>query len=353
MQLIAIDHPTEERTESREQLRLLDACLYELENANERDEIRVSPELAARLRLHVPSVVPRMLISEALDCVFQQQERYLLCDEHDDDPDDEAGEEAVRLPLRARLGCVWTDTCRPADPLDEPSARTLTELIRQASSQVCILLLEAHERRAYTALGYPTWEQYVRREFSLSRSRSYELLDQGRVILAVQVAAGLEVMPDISAYAVAQIKPHLDDVLDAVRVRARGIEGDEALAVVSNVVSEWRARVAPRRPPACEPWLAAGGSAPRVIDGGRVDYPRRPWGPDLPSLYGVVERLAAMPPASQLAPAVPECDADRLRDLETATGWLNDFTSAWRRRSASAARRLLTGVAEDVERRPA
>jgi hypothetical protein len=54
------------------------------------------------------------------------------------------------------------------------------------------LILEAHDRKAWQALGYPTWQQYVKKEFNLSRSRSYGLLDRARVqqtLLAAGVGA--------------------------------------------------------------------------------------------------------------------------------------------------------------------
>ena len=54
-------------------------------------------------------------------------------------------------------------------------------------------MLEAHDRRAWQALGYPTWEQYVKKEFNLSRSRSYQLLDRAKVTHAL-FAAGLDEM---------------------------------------------------------------------------------------------------------------------------------------------------------------
>jgi hypothetical protein len=37
-------------------------------------------------------------------------------------------------------------------------------------------------------LGYPTWQEYVQKEFNLSRSRSYQLLDRARVQQALSAA---------------------------------------------------------------------------------------------------------------------------------------------------------------------
>jgi hypothetical protein len=77
------------------------------------------------------------------------------------------------------------------------AARDLTRLIKgklegilDQVHEVHQPILEAHDRRAWQPLGYPTWEQHVKKEFNLSRSRSYQLLDRARVIQAL-FAAGL------------------------------------------------------------------------------------------------------------------------------------------------------------------
>src|SRR5215472_3935227 len=62
----------------RKRLRILDACLGCLEEANERDERRVSIAIASRVNPVVPSVIPGMSIRNAIDHVLQEQERHLL-----------------------------------------------------------------------------------------------------------------------------------------------------------------------------------------------------------------------------------------------------------------------------------
>jgi hypothetical protein len=42
-------------------------------------------------------------------------------------------------------------------------------------------LLEAHDRGAWLVLGYTTWEQYAKKEFHLSRKRSYQLAAGAKV----------------------------------------------------------------------------------------------------------------------------------------------------------------------------
>src|SRR5215471_17099877 len=179
-----------DRESRRWRLRLLDSCLHALEDAHEADHVTVPGQVAARVGDVVPAVRPGMLISEAINLVLYEQERYL----------DSQGLEGGLVP-------VVTEP-----PLDERGARELTERIKAATREVCLLLIEAHRRRAWQALGYVTWEDYVHGEFGLSRTRSYELLDQGRVIKALQAAAGISGIPAVSAYAAEQIKPFLGEV---------------------------------------------------------------------------------------------------------------------------------------------
>lgn len=77
----------------------------------------------------------------------------------------------------------------PAE-LSETEATKLTKKIKIAVDDLWALLIQAHEGKAWKALGYSTWEAYVSAEFSMSRQRSYQLLDQGKVIKAVREAAG-------------------------------------------------------------------------------------------------------------------------------------------------------------------
>jgi hypothetical protein len=61
-----------------------------------------------------------------------------------------------------------------------------------------VLLLQAHEQRAWAALGYPSWAAYIEAEFSMSRSRSYQLIHQARVIKELEAVAGVSTSVDIS-----------------------------------------------------------------------------------------------------------------------------------------------------------
>jgi hypothetical protein len=65
--------------------------------------------------------------------------------------------------------------------LDRADATALTQRIRTTADGLCDLLLEAHDGKAWKALGYKTWNDYVKAEFDMSRRNSYRLLKQARV----------------------------------------------------------------------------------------------------------------------------------------------------------------------------
>ncbi len=109
---------------------------------------------------------------------------------------------------------------------DAAEARDLTEQIKTSVERVYLLLLRAHEGKAYTALGYRTWGDYVRAEFDMGRQHSYRMLDQGRVIREITAAAGVSPMGDISERDARDLKPHLAEVTEQIR---------EAVAVVPEV----------------------------------------------------------------------------------------------------------------------
>lgn len=115
-------------------------------------------------------------------------------------------------------------------PMDKAEAQAITDRIRNAVDQLWSLLLEAHDRRAWRALGHTSWEAYVTTEFGMTRQHSYRLLDQGRVIHAIEEAAG-KVSPsgDISEAAARDIKSVLPEVKAEIKQRIEAGENPETV----------------------------------------------------------------------------------------------------------------------------
>lgn len=145
-------------------------------------------------------------------------------------------------------------------PMDASQARALTDRINAAAGELWRLLLEAHEREAWRALGYTSWREYAQAEFTISQRRAYQVLDQGRVIQAIADAAGLPTddfctrvqIPEVDARS---LKRTLPEVTSEIRERVEAGEepSDAAQAVVETKREERKAARRNGTPPAPEP----------------------------------------------------------------------------------------------------
>lgn len=128
-------------------------------------------------------------------------------------------------------------------PLNNEQARALTNTIRDAAEVMWILIARAHAGRAWTALGYDTWETYVRSEFNMSRSRSYQLLDQARVIAAIESAAPEGTEIHLTEAAARDLKSVVEDAVPEIRTRTAGLKPEEAAVVIEEIIEEQRTRM--------------------------------------------------------------------------------------------------------------
>jgi hypothetical protein len=133
-----------------------------------------------------------------------------------------------------------TNVALDSTPLDSDQAAKLTATIRNAVDVLYILIFRAHAGKAWQALGYGSWAEYVRAEFDMSRSRSYQILDQARVIIEIEasVPAGTEVV--LSEAAVRDLRGVLEEVIPKIKERTEGLPPLEASRVVDEVVEEQR-----------------------------------------------------------------------------------------------------------------
>lgn len=119
--------------------------------------------------------------------------------------------------------------------LTELEARKITTEIQRASVRLWVLVTEAHDRKVHSALGYATWDDYVRTELKMSPSRSYQLLDTGHVMKEMASAgADLEDAPIPTARVVAKVKDRLPEVRKSVRIALKdGGDLDAALRTLA------------------------------------------------------------------------------------------------------------------------
>ena len=133
-------------------------------------------------------------------------------------------------------------------PLTTDQARELTDTIRSTSEVLYVLLARAHAGKAYEALGYSSFREYVREEFDMSRSRAYQVLDQARVIAAIESAApdGAD-LPVISEAAARDLKSIIGEVVPEIEAKTAEMPVGEAGRVVEEIVEDYRDKVKEKR----------------------------------------------------------------------------------------------------------
>ena len=100
-----------------------------------------------------------------------------------------------------------------AKALNKEEAQALTTRIKTNVESLWQLLTEARDRRAWEALGYASWAEYVRMEFDMTRQRSHQLLNQGVVIHRLSEAAGLSTVVDAPPVAEWQTRTITPEIL--------------------------------------------------------------------------------------------------------------------------------------------
>jgi hypothetical protein len=320
----------------------LDRCLNAVEEAIERGEDVVSLGLEKTLRPVVPAVGRGMFLPAALDHIFASQEQLFSCQSQDEPGSDyrPAGQ-----PDGSPIGWLFSsDEARMAKgrQISEADAKDLTIRIRDGLGEFPLLLLEAHEKRAWIPLRHRSWEQYVRLEFSLSRSRSYELLDQARVVRALRLAAGTQRIPPISALAAIEIKPLLGEVVDELREQLSAERQANVSAqidcVVRDVVARARSRAA----------ISKGFQSPqrrsqpessrvnlRLVSNSEPQSHPTAFVAS-PILSEVVAMLAHQAPAAEVAQGLCHDEIEQLIDLPLAVRWLQELLVAWSTRRAES-----------------
>ena len=125
--------------------------------------------------------------------------------------------------------------------LTQEEAQELTTRIKTNVESLWHLLTEARERRAWEALNYVSWAEYVRTEFDMDRSRSYQLLNHGAVINQLAEAAGLSTAVDTSSIVERQTRTITPEILPQVvaEVREAVEAGTPPIEAIRETVSDF------------------------------------------------------------------------------------------------------------------
>jgi hypothetical protein len=125
-------------------------------------------------------------------------------------------------------------------PLSTDQARQLTHSIRDAAEVIWILIARAHAGKAWKALGYDSWEEYVKSEFNMSRSRSYQLLDQAKVISAIEDAMPEGTNINLTEAAARELRAVLEEAVPEIRKATENLDGEEAVKVTEEILAKYR-----------------------------------------------------------------------------------------------------------------
>lgn len=156
--------------------------------------------------------------------------------------DNETGEKitVVQLDSEGNEVRVTIDLALP--PLNEDEAREITERIKTTTNVLYVLIKRAHAGKAWQALGYTSFEAYVKDEFDYSRSYAYKLLNQAHVINEISKAApeGTEVY--VGELTARGLKKSLPELIEKIEERTAGSDPEEASAIIEDIIRETKER---------------------------------------------------------------------------------------------------------------
>lgn len=125
--------------------------------------------------------------------------------------------------------------------LNENEAREITERIKNTTNVLYLLVKRAHAGKAYKALGYTSFESYIKEEFNFSKVYAYRLLNQANFIEAIEakIPEGTEV--HVSEPVSTKLKKVLPELLVEIEQRVEQLDDeDDAGAVIEDIIRERR-----------------------------------------------------------------------------------------------------------------
>lgn len=253
------------------------------------------------------------------------------------------------------MALVDRDTGEVVQPLDEAQARELVQQFRDHLDSAWVVLLRLHEGRAWLSLGYETWESFVTAEFAMSRQRAYQLLDQGRVVRAIEEASVSTMVDTLATESVSPVgeTPKSHNRFGITEREARRLKPDlhlikqeveEEVAKGADPVVATEAAVAKRRlptPKEAQRLAREHGGSFKGSDGywhdARTDAEIADEVEQTQHYMQCVDalkELATMPKTpTALVPTIPDYMEHCVDEsLEDAFAWLSAFRDEWRNR---------------------
>lgn len=132
-----------------------------------------------------------------------------------------------------------------AKELTISEALDLTMAIRSTTQALYVLLYKAHQGKAYSALGYSTWKEYIESEFDFSIQRSYQLLDLAKISEALEAKLPEGASLEITEAQARDIKKYLPRVEEKLEQAVADAPEDftDFKKLAKDVIEEERAEI--------------------------------------------------------------------------------------------------------------
>lgn len=275
-----------------------------------------------------------------------------------EDFDDDLGDEIVLADDDSESTLILDDI----DEMTEEEATEITGAIRSTITATYVLLYRAHEGKAYKALGYDTWKDYIAEEFDFSVQRSYQLLDLAKTVEIIESVTPDGTDVSLTEAQARDIKRELPKITE--RVQAETVDKDpiEAGDIVDSIVEDARqqqkddekvmaaddasreqreqdeenARLESQADALLEPDAdanlgdgASGDYADFSVEGDGSEMSKR----DTMSLYNffnILTGFESLPEPHEMLKLIPQEREDQVEAaLLEITGWFNSFHTLW------------------------
>lgn len=124
--------------------------------------------------------------------------------------------------------------------MTKAAAEEVTEAIKSYATATWVLVKRAHDGKAWKSLGYSTWADYVKTEFDMSASRSYQLINQAEVITALEDAAPTGTRLLLTEAQTRDIKQQLPRITEKVKKETSGDDPAMAASKINEMVEKER-----------------------------------------------------------------------------------------------------------------
>ena len=233
--------------------------------------------------------------------------------------------------------------------LNEHEAREITNRIRTTTNVLYLLIARAHAGKAHIALGYSSFENYIKEEFNYSKSYAYKLLNQANVIKAIEEVSPEGTQVYVSDATARGLKASLNEFVPELEERLEGATPDSAGEVIEDLIQEYKERQAERDnadddDEFDEEFTGSGGdySGDYSFDdeddeddldafGGQDPAEVRRRFEAVYNLYSALTQLTQMPPIEDIIETIPVDRRPQVTAyLETAIPWLQSFQEQWK-----------------------